>query len=222
MKYSLDTPASSVNGSNITSFCSNSLATTNCTSSVVLDGHIPTLTGLDSDMWASQLLTIQNQESQFTFDFTNTPDFQRVERVEVAMFNCPQWGIGVQTIMILGDDGSTLAVENIGEPTSCDSLIKVCIPVITTDPVLTVRFHLAENTDWLHLAEVSFYGGSSLCPVRQQVLVTSPPPPPAAETTATTTETVHTTQEGKNVYLQLIAHGEYNLATTVSLLSHSK
>ena len=29
------------------------------TSSVLFDGNIPTLTGLDGDMWASQLLTLQ-------------------------------------------------------------------------------------------------------------------------------------------------------------------
>ena len=80
--------------------CYNSGGSFNCTdptSSVLFDGHIPTLTGLDGDMWASQLLTMSPLASttEITFDFTGTV---RVDRVEVVMFNCPQWGIGVHNI----------------------------------------------------------------------------------------------------------------------------
>ena len=93
----------SVNGSSVTGQCSNvtnSGGIINCndpTSSVLFDGHIPTLTGLDGDTWASQLLTLRpfDGNSEITFEFTGSPN---IERVEVVMFNCPQWGIGVQTI----------------------------------------------------------------------------------------------------------------------------
>ena len=68
-------------------------------SSVLFDdpGGLPTLTGLDGDMWASQLLVMRTSaaSTNITFDFHDTPHFVRVERVEVVMFNCPQWGIGV-------------------------------------------------------------------------------------------------------------------------------
>ena len=50
-----------MNGSSATGHCSN-YANGVCNdpaSSVLFDGHIPTLTGLDGDTWASQLLTIQ-------------------------------------------------------------------------------------------------------------------------------------------------------------------
>ena len=46
-------------------------------SSVLFDG-IPTLTGLEGDMWASQLLTLNMSTSSasITFDFTNPTDRQ--------------------------------------------------------------------------------------------------------------------------------------------------
>ncbi len=53
-------------------------------SSVLQDGIIPTLTGLDGDMWASQLLTI-NSTSTITFDFQATRDYVGVERVDVQL-----------------------------------------------------------------------------------------------------------------------------------------
>ncbi len=66
------------------------------TTSVLQDGIIPTLTGLDGDMWASQLLTINTTESNIdiTFNFRNiTPSYDGLESVEVVMFNCPEWVI---------------------------------------------------------------------------------------------------------------------------------
>ena len=77
----------SVNGSSPTGKCSNiSMAETRTTclqptSSVLLDGRVPTLTGLDGDMWASQLLTLQTTRSftSVAYDFTNTPGHDRVE-----------------------------------------------------------------------------------------------------------------------------------------------
>ena len=52
-------------------------------------------------MWASQLLTMRTVASstEITFDFTDTVG---VERVEVVMFNCPQWGIGVHNTAVFG------------------------------------------------------------------------------------------------------------------------
>ncbi len=84
------------------------LATTTCnepTTSVLFDGITPTLTGLDGDMWASQLLTLYTDSlipdiTDITFDFEATPGYVGVERVEVVMFNCPEWGISVDSIIL--------------------------------------------------------------------------------------------------------------------------
>ena len=101
--FPLETDLVVVNGSSSTGRCPNFISSNtrqNCltpTSSVLFDGSVPTLTGLDGDMWASQLLTI-NTTAEITFDFTDTPGYTGVERVEVVMFNCPEWEISVKTI----------------------------------------------------------------------------------------------------------------------------
>ena len=98
----------SVNGSSATGHCSsatNSSGTITCTdptSSVLYDGHIPTLTGLDGDMWASQLLILHTTHStNITFDFSATSKFTRMARVEVVLFYCPEWGMEVQTVRVI-------------------------------------------------------------------------------------------------------------------------
>ena len=72
-----------INGSSVTRPCSSSGETLNCTdpaSSVLFDGHIPTLTGLGGDMWASQLLTLRlmNSSTKVTFNFTDNIDLVRI------------------------------------------------------------------------------------------------------------------------------------------------
>ena len=91
----------STNGSSASRPCSRSAAL-NCTdpaSSVLFDGNIPKLTGLDGDMWANQLFTMKplTGVTDITFNFNDTP---KLARVEVVMFNCPQWEIGVSTIVV--------------------------------------------------------------------------------------------------------------------------
>ena len=70
-------------------------------SSVLFDGRIPTLTGLSGDMWASQLFTAADIDGgrsiPITFDFGDTPGYAGVWAVEVTIFNCPDWGLAVQT-----------------------------------------------------------------------------------------------------------------------------
>ena len=72
-----------VNGSSNTGRCSNFIPShtrqtcTTPTSGVLFDGNVSTLTGLDGDMWASQLLTINTtaNTAEITFDFATTPDY---------------------------------------------------------------------------------------------------------------------------------------------------
>ena len=105
--FSVTTPSSyffltgdtvSVNGSSATGHCSSATTRqvvggnmlTEChqpTTSVLFDGNIPTLTGLDGDMWASQLLTLQAKTQPnvpISFSFPTG-----IRRFEVVMFNCP-------------------------------------------------------------------------------------------------------------------------------------
>ena len=178
--YTYSTPAS-VNGSSDTGNCAsgnNPLTCSDPQSSVLFDdpGGMPILTGLDGDMWASQLLTIQtnvNTLFDITFDFTVefTLIVKRVE-LEVVMFNCPQWEIGAQIIQVI-DVQDTLTVA----PTSCDSLVRVCLSLSSTTTRYTLRFHSPGSiVYWLHLAEVTFWGNNLTCP--PDIVITEPTTPP--------------------------------------------
>ncbi len=212
----------SVNGSSEDGNCS--LIVTICnepTISVLQDGIIPTLTGLDGDMWASQLLTINTDSPtiDITFDFEATPGYVGVQRVEVVMFNCPEGGISVDSITLYGSNTTTSigsALTTISPTiTSCDSLVRVCIsrPVSSTLTALILRFQLSSASTWVHLAEVSFYENSLTClsdsilesPTKSEANVSVPTttlrngntdtetPPETTETAPTDTETAPST-----------------------------
>lgn len=187
-QYAIPSEARSINGSSAAGHCS-AVTCTAPTSSVLFDGVTPTLTarGLDGDAWASQLLTLEmsgeSATTEISFDFTGTANHVRVERVEVALFNCPQWGVSVSTIAVSGADSTAGPTSQLYVspplPTSCDSLVRVCMPVTTTRKVLALQFAASRDTDWVNLAEVTFYGGSASC---QEGSIAT-----AAPTTTTTT-----------------------------------
>ena len=181
-----------VNGSSSTGRCSNiipSITRKTCyitTSSVLFDGNVPTLTGLNGDMWASHLLTINlTNTANITFDFTNILHYTGVERVEVVMFNCPEWGISVRTIQLLSAtsiSGSTTFETSIfPTTTSCDFLVRVCISytVSSTRPVLTLVFTSPSTSNWVHIAEVTFYASGSTC--LPDTIITPPPTTPTTQ-----------------------------------------
>ena len=187
----------SVNGSSITERCSsftNSSGTLNCTdptSSVLFDGHIPTFTGLDGDMWASQLLTMSPLASatQITFDFS---DNTNLFRVEVVMFNCPQWEIGAQSLAAL-DNEIVFASTETNSITSCDYLVSTCLLFRFSSSTVSLRFIPSPASFWVHLAEVTFHTDSSACPpdttVTGAIPLTSATSNLRETTTATETQT---------------------------------
>ena len=143
------------------------------TSSVLFDGRVPTLTGLDGDMWASQLLTINTTQSltNVIFDFTDIPGYFGIERVEVVMFNCPQLRIASTTIVLTG---ATARGQTFSSLTSCESLVRVCLPGPISQPLIGLQFFLDKDSDWVHLAVVTFYARGSTCPPN---VILNPPPP---------------------------------------------
>ena len=176
-----------VNGSSSTGRCLSfipSITKQTCTtptSSVLFDENVSTLTELDGDMWASQLLTINTTDNtaNITFDFTDTPDYTGVGRVEVVMFNCPEWGISVRTISLFSatsiSGNRTFLTSIFPTTTSCDSFVRVCInhTVSSIRPVLNLKFNLHSTSNWVHFAEVTFYANGSTCP--QDTIITPPP-----------------------------------------------
>ena len=124
-----------------TSF-SATLTCADTTSSVLFDDPrgMPILTGLDGDMWASQLLTIQTTASSTDTIFDlRTPTFSRVERVEVVMFNCVQWGARVHKVQLIELTTPALTVHIDSTITSCNSMVRLCLPYRTPLPVFTMR-----------------------------------------------------------------------------------
>ena len=154
-------------------------------------------------MWASQLLTINTiaNTSEITFDFTDTPDYTGVGIV--VMFNCPEWGISVTTIHFYSatsTSGSRRFATSISPTTtSCGSLVRVCIshPVGSLRSVLTLVFTPPSTSNWVHLAEVTFYANNSTCPPdtiitpSTRILSATPIPSP----TTSSPPTPQTTQE---------------------------
>ena len=187
----------STNGSNTYGQCSTIIpfpfTCTNPASSVLFDEHVPTLTELRSPNWASEILTLQTASSysEIEFSFSANPG---VERVEVVMFNCPQWGIGAQSITVLE---TTLTGRRAIMGTasslqiSCESLVTVCLPVISSSQTLTLQFFLQPGSNWVHLAEVTFADNGNICPTdapgitQLPPLITSAAPPTTRETPPT-------------------------------------
>ena len=200
-------PPTPVNGSSATGHCSNyaNAACNDPASSVLFDGHIPTLTGLDGDTsWASQLLTIQESSILILFDFTDTPNYTGVEAVEVVAFSCIEWGITAREInLAVNPSNRHVVATNFISPDSsyrsCEHLVRYCIQGETTHRVLILQFNLISANDWLHLAEVRF---SSACP--HDIIITPPPPhtiiiPPPATTSPPAPATTNTSPSGNNL-----------------------
>ena len=182
------------NGSSSSGHCSqysiNSQDEIICTlpsTSVLFNDKIPTLTGLDGDMWASQLLTLRRLTSntEITFDFITAP-VPDVGRVEVVMFNCPEWGIVVESILLFGAESSVhpysrnvniLAFKNISDDgSSCDSLLRVClaIPPTTKTSLFILEFVSGSPAlNWTYLAEITFYYIGDDCPP-DAIITTNP------------------------------------------------
>ena len=142
-RYTWSSPPTSVNGSSATGHCSN-YANGVCNdpaSSVLFDGHIPTLTGLDGDTWASQLLTIQESSVLILFDFTDTPNYTGVEAVEVVAFTCLEWGMTTREINLAVNPSNldvvaTNFISLDSSYRSCEHLVSYCIQVESTHRVL--------------------------------------------------------------------------------------
>ena len=203
----------SVNGSSATGNCSSvtrfsNIGLSRCdapTSSVLFDGNIPTLTGLDGDMWASQLLTLElitdQARREILFDFTGTSESFIVERVELVMFNCPEWRISVQTIRFftaqsIVEGREAVATFPVPPITSCDSLVRICISQTIMQPVIALQFIPPPDSIWTHLAEVTFHGRGSTSP--PATIITTPPPDtttPPPDTTTPPPDTSGTTAD---------------------------
>jgi hypothetical protein len=210
----------SVNGSSSTGHCNivEIAADLECrepTDSVLFDGTVPTLTGLDGDTWASQLLTVLKSSltPEITFQ-VNLLGSTETATVEVVMFNCPAWGVAVESVRLLASPSSSfnavreLQREVMPSISSCQSLIRLCIATPIRLPILTLQFNLPPGSRWVHLAEINIYRGAPNCefeatvhtPLPTPEMTTTPLQP--ITTTDTSTATTVTTSEKTTMVTQ--------------------
>lgn len=165
------------------------LIATNCSqpsTSVLFDYDISSdISGLDNTSGASGLLTLYSNTHGKTldFDFTQTPGYSGIRRIEVVMFNCRQRGTATLSIQVLGAESQSsfhrlLKLIAFTDPNSeiitCDSLVRICISHSTTLPVLIIQFNTLDRTDRVHVAEVTFYVNSSICPPDDAIATLGP------------------------------------------------
>ena len=140
--------------------------------SVLNDGDTPTLYGVSEDPsseWASQLFTMRrNGTDTVSLTFQLASAVNR-DRVEVAVFNCPQRriyapSIGVYSNFQLLPQTRTFITNKTLQNASCSHLIKFCLDfgLSTTLRFFTLEFPYETDSDYVFLGEVSFFDGGSL------------------------------------------------------------
>ena len=166
-EYELSNNIISESGSSVTGFCSSledSGRVCNAPNTSVLFDGIPTLTGLDGDMWARQLLTFDTSVSSasITFNFTSATDnrgiddYTGVEIIEVVMFYCPTRVIGTDNIAVTADGGVIGNIEFNQNSASCEYLIRACDATLsTTSPNIALDFNKVYQS--VYVAEITFY-----------------------------------------------------------------
>ena len=171
----------SINGSSVNMGCTSPFGrldgVTVCMSqSYLLDGCSPAIDTNVSD-WASQLVTVRKTQTDeipfdhvlLTFGFDEVVNLQRIE---MDLFLCPQWGIGAPFISVYADVESTLVfslntlpfTHHTPSQSSCGSLSTVTVSLggaITSSSYLTWHILVTKFSpfiDWVHVGEVRLVG----------------------------------------------------------------
>ena len=133
--------------------------------SVLNDGIIPALSGVSdsqSSQWAAQLFTMTRSGTEDII-LTFRVDGVSHDRVELAVFNCPERGIYAPQVRVhlANTDGvSLLLVANQSlTNTSCDYLLNFCVDFPATAVVThyNVIFPYQNNSNSVFLGEVTFF-----------------------------------------------------------------
>ena len=226
--YFLTPAVTSINGSSSNAYCSKSqfriqpdtteLACYEPKFSVLCDGIIPMLSDLDGAGWAGHLVTLRldpsfpNPTALFTVH-------REISRVEVVMFNCPQWGIAIRAIQSISViEGEEFFYETKTVTlSSCDSLVRVCLNFHDTPndtDFVGVIMSPPPGAVWVHLAEVTFYDTGS-CPP-DEVLHSLPPLQPTPTPTPNTTKGTY--NYGSNIFRLSQLHN-YNYVVIIIIMT---
>ena len=153
-------------GSPVNGGCSSTSGTSNeiCDGTSVLnDGILPALSGVSNDsasQWANELFTMRRSGTHEQIVLSlEVPIGHTHDRVELTVFNCPQWGIHTPRIIVditgLGDIVADATLPDV----SCEYLLKFCVD-FTMRGVGVRNFKLMfphqNNSDFVFLGEVAF------------------------------------------------------------------
>ena len=176
----------SIFGSQENGSCSMILSEVQCIGTSVLnDGHIPPLNGITSNQissWAKKLFTLERpldgRQMVVAFEVEN-PNH---DRVELAVFNCPEMGISLPTVSVFFDssfrpdrqtgnrDPGIVIIQQLPlSMTSCEHLLVFClkyppVPVPAPKHFINLVFPVvlsSANSTYVFLGEVTFRNGGS-------------------------------------------------------------
>ena len=140
-----------------------------------IDGVVPTIntimrnaTGTGVFVWAAPLFTVRGSADTVILGFRLLGSVA-LQEVELYLFNCPQWGIGAESVRTYYQfsfpsfDQTASVIGNVtltSDRQSCDSLTRVSIPLQMARSTLFyfIEFHNPSGAviQWVHIAEVRF------------------------------------------------------------------
>ena len=143
-----------------------------CSGTSVLNDSIIPAVDTSRPAWASQLFTLSGTRGIIRLSFeVNSSNH---DRMELAVFNCPEMGIGLSSIRVYFDQSfrpgrdnttlGTLIVEPQLMATSCDQLLVFCVKYDTTQsPTRFINLEILNNTseDYVFFGEVTFLNGGN-------------------------------------------------------------
>ena len=213
--------------------------------SYLVDGCSPDIDTSTSD-WASQLVTVRRNEGTsdipfphvlLTFGFDTAVS---LAGIEMDLFNCPDWNIGIPSITVfLNPDYNLAATTNIivlanSLQSSCDSLSTVTFSggAFQSGSYRTVYILVdlphTSSIQWVHVGEVRFIGiDSPTC--RQPTPSSSSPslePQPSSSTSLVATSVGYSSQSGHDktsiTSLSPTKQSSVHFSTTLSSSSTSR
>ncbi len=165
MQYSYNFSYVNIQSSNAT--LSSEDVTLTCTepsTSYLFDRIVPTLiVQQNGNIQTNQLLTIRSSPVMFTFNFSGTPNYDTVRKIEIVLLNSDGLGSSIQEVALLTDSGVEIKVihPNI---TSTESFVLVCLTNLTiSSTLLSLNFITTNTLHQVFLAEVKFYEEGIAC-----------------------------------------------------------
>ena len=142
--------------------------------SVLNDGVLPALSGVSSDpasQWANELFTMNRAGTDRILVSVQLPSGNFVhDRVELSLFNCPQWGIYAPQVMVyftssLNSTNLLLIADATLSDESCEYLLKFCVPFnqAISNPNLNLVFPYQNNSNFVFLGEITLVDDTSPC-----------------------------------------------------------